>query len=296
MYKNYDNWELYEGFSCGSGTSQQEWIVNNEGQIGLFKQRKTENVTDDISEKIASDIANVIGLPCAKIELAVRNGRYGVVSYLINKSEDEVLSEGITYISRIFREYDRDNLIDSKTGEKYSLEMILKSVEGLKLEKGLFDIFIFDCLIGNSDRHHSNWATLTANDKTSVCPIYDNASSLCYSITEEKILQFKNDDNWKRAQINSKSKSIIRINGKKVTHSDFVKYLYNNYYNETVDFVKKINKNLLSKEIDQIVDRYIPELGKIKSNFIKEFLKEKRKLILNIYKIADYEKGGNNYG
>ena len=81
MYKNFDDWESYEGFSCGSGTSNQEWIINNEtNEIALFKERKTDSTTDNFSEKIASDIANVINLPCAKIDLAVRNNKIGYLS------------------------------------------------------------------------------------------------------------------------------------------------------------------------------------------------------------------------
>ena len=61
MYIDFSNWELYEGLSCGSGTSSQVWIKNSKtGQIALFKDRKGEQTTDNFSEKIASEIAQII--------------------------------------------------------------------------------------------------------------------------------------------------------------------------------------------------------------------------------------------
>ena len=46
---------------------------------------------------------------------------------------------------------------------------------------------LFDCLIGNSDRHHSNWGVVPYIKKgdtqyhicSKLSPLYDNCSSLC---------------------------------------------------------------------------------------------------------------------
>lgn len=284
-YINVDKWIVYEGAAYGSGTSEQKWIINPTNmQIALFKEKKDDYTTDNISEKIASDIANELNLGCARIDLAIRGGKQGIISYRIN-SDEERIEEGINYISKLYPQYDRYKLIDTKSQEKYSLQMILRSIEGLNLERDLFKIFIFDFLIGNSDRHHSNWATITRNGKLSICPIYDNASSLCAYTKDEQIIKSKNDTNWINAIVDSKSKSIVRINEKRVKHSDFVRYLYNNYYNETVEFVEIINKKLTYEVINDIMDMYISVLSDVKIDFLKKYLMEKRRLILSIYKL-----------
>lgn len=284
-YINVDKWIVYEGAAYGSGTSEQKWIINPENmQIALFKEKKDEYTTDNISEKIASDIAKKLNLRCARIDLATRDGKQGIISYRIN-SDEERIEEGINYISKIYPEYDRNKLIDLKTKEKYSLQMILRSIKGLNLERDLFKIFIFDFLIGNSDRHHSNWATITRNNRLEVCPVYDNASSLCAYTKDEQIKRSKNDDNWINAIVDSKSKSIVRINGERVKHSDFVRYLCSNYYEETVEFVKNIKENFTIDIINRIMDRYVTLLSDVKINFLKEYLKRKRVLILSIYKL-----------
>ncbi|EOU2022417.1 HipA domain-containing protein [Clostridium perfringens] len=288
MYKDFSDWELFDGFLYGSGTSKQEWIVNIEnGSIGLFKDRKSEQTTDNFSEKIASEIADIIELPCAKIDLAIRNGRVGMVSYKIN-SESENIIEGIQFISTRYPKYNRDTLEDEESGEKYSLDIILNSINGLNIKKDLFKIFIFDFLIGNTDRHHSNWAILMNNDtkEYSICPVYDNASSLCSYVNDDIIKRSINDNVWLNSQFDSKSKSLIRIDGKKVRHSDFVRYLKENFYLETIDFVKQIKLKFTDNIIDELLDSYNKLLSNEKISLLKIYLKNKVKILMNIYEIS----------
>lgn len=286
MYKDFSSWSIYEGNSFGSGTSQQEWIVNNiTNEIGLFKDRKSEHTTDNFSEKIASEIAMKIGLPSAKIDLATRDSRIGIVSYKIN-SETENILEGIQFISKLYPFYNRDTLINEATGENYSLDMVLNSINGLNLESELFKIFIFDFIIGNRDRHHSNWAILMNDGDIRICPVYDNASSLCAYITDDQIERSLKDNLWINAVVDSKSKSLVRINDKKVKHSDFIRYLKQNYYSDTINFVLNIKENLTNSVIDEIINSYNGLLSDKKSILLKIFLKRKIKILLDIYEIS----------
>lgn len=71
--KDFSFWEEYEGASEGSGRSEKIWLINPDTQqTGLFKFKKDEETTDHVSECVASDLAELIGIPCAKFEI----GRY----------------------------------------------------------------------------------------------------------------------------------------------------------------------------------------------------------------------------
>ncbi|MGL4762002.1 MAG: HipA domain-containing protein [Sarcina sp.] len=284
-YKNFSSWNLYDGFYFGSGTSLQEWIINPvNGKVGLFKERKSDITTDNFSEKIAMEIADMLNFPAARIDLALREERVGVVSYRIN-SEFEELKEGIQYISDKFPEYNRDTLIDEKTGEYYSLEIILEAIKGLNLEKDLFKVFIFDFLIGNRDRHHGNWAIIEKEDTIRISPVYDNASSLCAYLTDSKINSCFNDDNWFKSVVDRKSVSLVRLQGKKVTHLEFITYLMENYYTETIDFVKSIREKYSEEQIESLVESYKILLSEEKVKLLKKYLKEKFKLLFKVYKL-----------
>ncbi len=39
-YIDYSTWNLYDGFSEGSGRSEKNWLQSEEGTIGLFKYPK----------------------------------------------------------------------------------------------------------------------------------------------------------------------------------------------------------------------------------------------------------------
>ena len=155
--KDFSFWEEYEGTPEGSGRSEKIWLMNPDtGQTGLFKFKKDISTTDHVSECIAYDLANIIGIPCAKFEAGLYKAREGSMSYNIVDNKEETLIEGIYCISLQYEHFDTETLMDSKTKDKYSLEMIQKALEPLGLFCDFLPICIFDFLIGNTDRHQSN--------------------------------------------------------------------------------------------------------------------------------------------
>ena len=142
-----------------------------------FKFPKTEYTTEHISEKIAADIAKLIDIECMRVALGKFNSRVGSLSYRINR-EEENLVEGIQLISKYYPGFDPDSLYDKEKGEYYSLKMILNSLKEYDFYKEFLKISIFDYLIGNTDRHQSNWAILQSEAGIRLCPLYDNGSSL----------------------------------------------------------------------------------------------------------------------
>lgn len=42
MYKNFNDWDIYEGLADGSGRSEKKWLINKySNEIGLFKFPKS---------------------------------------------------------------------------------------------------------------------------------------------------------------------------------------------------------------------------------------------------------------
>ncbi|WP_195931804.1 HipA domain-containing protein [Clostridium sp. 1001270J_160509_D11] len=291
MIKDFETWEKYTGFAEGSGRSEKEWIVNSNGEIALFKFRKDDRTYEHCSEKIASQIANVINLPCAKIEIGTYNQRLGCASYLINDlNKKEELKEGIEYITRNRPNYDSENLCDYENGDYYSLSMILESIEEYNLKKDFLQVVIFDYIIGNSDRHHSNWATIICEGKVIFSPIYDNGSSLCCYESEAHFNQSNTDNQKYESLLISKSLSCIRINSKnkkKPKHEDIIKHLKLYYFDESIEFVKNIKNNLTQEEIKIILKDY--EINRLMSRerieFIEKYLIDKLKKLYKIYEI-----------
>lgn len=288
---NFDDWQVDEDSPFGSGASEKKWLINiKTKQKGIFKFPKeltTGELTGEYwAEKLAAQLANVLGIECAKVDIGTYNGRIGSMSYMLLK-EDEELIEGIQYIANIYKEYDQEKFIDYGTGESYSINMILNSIKGTELEDRFLIIPIFDALIGNSDSHHSNWGIVKNNVSANIriSPLYDNGSSLCCLIADKDVENFLRDKMKFESLIYGKSKSMIRWQGnKRIRHFQLVKHIKENYYDETIEFIEGIKENLTPSKLQEMIYAYSDN---IISASIKEllyaFLIERRKRIIEIY-------------
>lgn len=287
--KDFSFWKEYDGASEGSGRSEKIWLQNPDtGQIGLFKFKKDIDTTDNISECIAYDLACILGIPCAKFEVGMYEGREGSMSYNILKKPDQILVEGIHFIMLMYPKYNPELFIDTMTSNRYSIEMIKKAIERFVPIDDLLKMLMFDYLIGNSDRHQNNWAILIENGKMRWSPLYDNSSSLCAYISEKNIPNYMgNDKNRWNSLIDTKSKSLIRcreIDEKRPTHLEVLKYLKENYYNDTYVFAKNIVSLLTEEKIYSILDLYSEDgLSEKKKILILKFLLDKIKMMNYIY-------------
>ncbi|MGN0465311.1 MAG: HipA domain-containing protein [Lachnospiraceae bacterium] len=286
--KDFSFWVEYEGAAEGSGRSEKLWLTNPDtGQTGLFKFKKDIETTDHVSECIAHDLANLIGLSCAKFEIGTYKGREGSMSYNIVEHEGMTLIEGIYCISLKYHSFDETLLMDRETGKKYSLDMIKASLKPLGLFNDFLPILIFDFLIGNTDRHQSNWALILEKGIMSISPLYDNSSSLCAYVKESKIKDYLGNDKllWK-SLVDTKSKSLIRIksnDAKQPTHLTMLKFLQENYYEQTIEFEKKIETVVTEEIIYTILDKYKEVLTEQRKNLIGKFILSKVQLLKEVY-------------
>jgi len=289
---DFSEWNVYDGASEGSGRSEKIWLKSDDGKIGLFKFPKVnpssnKETTEHISEHLAHKIGNVIGVPTAKVDIGEYKNRIGCMSYFVCE-ENEVLREGIWFISAKFPKYDAESMIDIDGGKYYCLDHLLEAVPNVFSTTMWIRMMLFDFLIGNRDRHQSNWAVLIRIDEDKSvrlrwCPLYDNGSSLCCYIDEEEISELLGNDKVRfESVVDSKSRSLIRINGNKKSlpsHREVVRYLLKNY-GATREIARDFVRKLLPETIDELLVEY-PEnlLTDTKKDLIRRFLKRKCEIL-----------------
>lgn len=302
---DFSSWDVYDGASEGSGRGEKIWLKASNGKIGLFKFPKTHTThnmitTEHISEHLAYKLGEIINVPTAKVDIGTYGGRIGCMSYFICEEKEE-LREGIWFISAKFPKYDAEKMIDAATGTYYCLDHLLETVPEVFSTTMWIRMMLFDFLIGNRDRHQSNWAVLIKNEENKFirlrwCPLYDNGSSLCSYIEEEKIPKLLgNDKNRFDSLVDSKSKSLIRIDGtlkKLPSHREVVQYLLAKYA-ATKEIANFFLKQLSPEKISELLEEYPKELlSDSKKDLIGRFLNVKCELLKAL--VQETEDNGKN--
>lgn len=212
------------------------------------------------------------------------------------------LLEGIVFIENHYPYYDKDKLEDTYSNSKYSIQMIQNSLNGILEIDEFYKIVIFDILIGNSDRHHSNWAILargivykTPEDmfdvffNYSMSPLYDNGSSLCAYEDNNNLEIFFKDKMKFEALVNTKSKSAIGWEDERpIRHFELLKKIKDNAYDGTIQYVEKIKTNINEEKINKILSEFNNNIISIDmKKLLKMYILERRKRILRIYDLKD---------
>lgn len=158
-----------------------------------------------------------------------------------------------------------------------------------ELEEKFWDMFIIDCLIGNTDRHNGNWGFLKdiKEEKLTFSPIYDCGSCLFSTYTDEDMKECL-DNKTKMLDCIKNTSSAIRNNGAKIKYFEFITGLKNEDCNKALMRVySKIN---LSKIFD-LIDN-IDIISQIRKDFYKKVINDKYEQILTVaYKKLNKIKG-----
>lgn len=166
------------------GDGEKEW---------LFKHRRPDT-GEHWAEKIAAEVAGVLGIPHATVQFAEFQGRRGSVSESFVSDEHD-LFHGNQLLERTTEGYDP---AAKRALADHSFENIWESFERLFVtrsavelnKRALAELLILDAVIGNTDRHHENWGMLRwrIGDKEggSLGPSFDHASSLGRELRDTK--------------------------------------------------------------------------------------------------------------
>jgi hypothetical protein len=177
------------------GTKEKFWFHHQELGRCLYKKAR-QNTGEDWSEKIAAELCRLIKLPHAKYELAIFNNEKGTISPSF-VPENGSLTTGNEILAKICLDYPQnikapsehtiDNIFRVFDNSSVNLPLTGSLLAGIETAIDVFiGYLLLDAWIGNSDRHHENWAFIDLEGKSYLAPTYDHASSLGREISDEK--------------------------------------------------------------------------------------------------------------
>lgn len=187
------------------GSKPKFWFrLKDDEQRWLFKFAR-EGTGEHWAEKIAGEVANLLGLPAARVELADFMGKRGSASRsFVFKEQGWDLVHGDELLAGHVIGYDRDKVFRQSS---HSLNNIVTAPgkvfpdpELLKPQlTRMAGFLVLDALIGNTDRHHQNWGVLRRVTgellvEHEVAPTFDHASSLGRNEPEDNLLRRLKDN------------------------------------------------------------------------------------------------------
>jgi len=185
------------------GTKSKAWLTAPNGYRWLYK-RPRPGTGDDWAEKVAAELAALIDVPRAEVELGLRGDVRGSLSLDFTREagiRKWRLAPGNELFSQLDPAYPKDQF---RGVRQHSLDRVLdvliqSGARQVALRDGTVlhapEVFcgylILDAWIGNQDRHHENWGLLFPTDAsnllgTVLAPSYDHASCLGQGLTDDE--------------------------------------------------------------------------------------------------------------
>ncbi len=261
-------YQKYDGNTC---------IIDN-------KTVKMSKTSEAASEKMAYEISKLLGIKHAKIELCKHEEKIGIISYIIQK-EHESLIEFRNLLYPEDKKEDKDDKLIFNFGNIIEKMKILFEDDFREIDN-FVRMIMFDCLVGESDRHSENFAIIKnqITGKNSFSPLYDSACNLCRDLKDENNLNnfVSKHKSFDAYIIRSKTK-LYNADGKIFKQFDLFKEVVDKFPKIAGDFINRL-KDIDNKQFNDIiskVDDFI--ITKEHKSYIYEFLCKRKEIMINIF-------------
>lgn len=174
-----------------TGSREQDWLFKP-----VVTASNGHRQGEDWAEKVVSELGGLLGVPCAEIELAERNGEFGSISRNVTP-DGWSLVLGSELLSRVVDGY-QEGRLRSAGRPGHSPHTIIQALArcepapgpGALTAPAMFaGYLVLDAWVANQDRHDQNWAVIhraAAPGELRLAASYDHASGLGFNLRDAR--------------------------------------------------------------------------------------------------------------
>ena len=235
-----------------TGTERKFGItVKGKAYIVKFQKNSPEGYRfNHVSEYLGSHIFNLLGVPVQESHLGLYDGQQVVCVR-------DFLDDGETFVP--FNGVGDSSLEEDREKYQYDYEDIMRMLrENMKLTnvsetiECFWDTFIIDALLGNFDRHGSNWGFIKKDNRYRIAPVFDNGSCLFPQLnTDEKLDSVLSSDEEMIKRVVTFPTTQIKLQGRKSSYHDVIGSLQ---FEECNRALSRITGRVEWDKIDALID------------------------------------------
>jgi len=206
-----------------SGTERKAGIlIGKSAYIVKFQKNSPDGRRmNHVSEYLGSRIFGLLGIPAQDAYLGKWAGEEVVcVRDFLQAGESFVPFNGV---GESTLDEDRERFRYSYTDIMRMLRVNAKLTDTAESVARFWDIYIVDALLGNFDRHGSNWGFVKKGGAYRLAPVYDNGSCLFPALnTDEKLRAVLDSPGEMDRRIFAFPTSQIELRGRKSSYADVI--------------------------------------------------------------------------
>jgi len=278
---DFSKYDLSGKYYGGSERKLGIVIDGSDYMLKFQKQTAFGKRNNHISEFLGSHIFEICGFLTHKTYLGFRDGEQVVACKDFNLPGKQFVP---------FNDVGESTLDQDKETYQYDYEDImqmLKDNSKLTNVKGtissFWEIYILDALLGNFDRHGSNWGFVKENNKYTMAPVFDNGSSLFPNLVDEDEMRniiATEEETDKR--IYNFPTSQVRLKGKK---SSYYEVIYSLEFPECNEALFNVYKRINIEKIEGLI-KETPLISETQKAFYSHIIKARYEKIIK----ASYDK------
>lgn len=142
--------------------------------------------------------------------------------------------------------------------------------------ENFWDMFVIDTVIGNTDRHLSNFGLIEQENNVLFSPIYDCGSSLNPLLSDIEMENCLKDFNAFKDEVYN-IHPVFKYEGKRLTYKEFYDKNINDLNKAVLRIVPRINLDNINKIIDETAI-----MSDVRKKFLKESIKYRKEKILDV--------------